>query len=50
MSEPHGKFCWYELMTTDTEAAGAFYRNVVGWILQALDPQGAMFALVEPKI
>jgi uncharacterized protein len=33
MSEPHGKFCWYELMTTDTEAAGAFYRNVVGWNL-----------------
>jgi predicted enzyme related to lactoylglutathione lyase len=34
MSEPHGKFCWYELMTTDTEAAGAFYRKVVGWNLQ----------------
>jgi hypothetical protein len=34
MSEPHGKFCWYELVTTDTEAAGAFYRQVLGWNLQ----------------
>jgi predicted enzyme related to lactoylglutathione lyase len=24
-------FCWYELMTTDTEAAAAFYADVVGW-------------------
>jgi uncharacterized protein len=24
-------FGWYELMTTDTAAAGAFYSNVVGW-------------------
>jgi predicted enzyme related to lactoylglutathione lyase len=34
MSEPHGKFCWYELMTTDTEAAGAFYSDVLDWNLQ----------------
>jgi len=33
MSEPLGKFCWYELMTTDTEAAGRFYKHVVGWNL-----------------
>ena len=33
MSEPLGKFCWYELMTTDTEAAGKFYSHVVGWNL-----------------
>lgn len=26
-----GSFVWYELMTTDTEAAEAFYRDVVGW-------------------
>jgi predicted enzyme related to lactoylglutathione lyase len=24
-------FIWYELMTSDTEAAKAFYREVVGW-------------------
>jgi len=27
----HGRFVWYELMTTDIEAAKAFYTNVVGW-------------------
>lgn len=26
-----GKFVWYELMTTDPEAAKAFYSDVVGW-------------------
>ena len=31
MSEEHGKFIWTELMTNDREAAGAFYRTVVGW-------------------
>ncbi|MDB5395052.1 MAG: Glyoxalase/Bleomycin resistance protein/dioxygenase domain [Rhodospirillales bacterium] len=34
MSEPHGKFCWYELMTTNTDAAGTFYKSVLGWNLQ----------------
>jgi uncharacterized protein len=27
----HGRFVWYELMTTDVEAAMAFYTKVVGW-------------------
>ena len=31
MSEHHGKFIWYELMTTDVEAAKAFYCAVVCW-------------------
>jgi predicted enzyme related to lactoylglutathione lyase len=26
-----GRLLWYELMTTDTEGAGAFYKKVVGW-------------------
>jgi predicted enzyme related to lactoylglutathione lyase len=25
------RFAWYELLTTDVEAASAFYGNVVGW-------------------
>ncbi len=25
------KFVWYDLMTTDTKAAAAFYHDVVGW-------------------
>jgi predicted enzyme related to lactoylglutathione lyase len=32
MSEtPLGRFCWYELLTTDLEGAQDFYRQVVGW-------------------
>ena len=31
MSDSHGRFVWYELMTTDLEAANAFYAEVVGW-------------------
>jgi predicted enzyme related to lactoylglutathione lyase len=31
MSGYHGKFVWYELMTTDTKAAETFYRSVIGW-------------------
>ena len=27
----HGRFAWYELITTDTAAARAFYAGVVGW-------------------
>lgn len=35
-------FCWYELMTSDADAAGAFYGEVVGWTLSASDPQSPM--------
>ena len=31
MFTPKGKFGWYELMTSDTNAAGKFYSDVVGW-------------------
>jgi hypothetical protein len=27
----HGRFAWYELRTTDAEAAEGFYTRVVGW-------------------
>jgi uncharacterized protein len=29
--DSHGRFLWYELMTTDTKAARAFYAKVMGW-------------------
>lgn len=47
MSEPHGKFCWYELMTTDTEAAGAFYSRVLGWNLQDSGHPGMSYTLLK---
>jgi uncharacterized protein len=31
MSDNLGKFVWYDVMTTDTKAAEAFYSAVVGW-------------------
>lgn len=31
MPNPHSSFIWYELITTDTVAAGRFYADVVGW-------------------
>ena len=31
MSNPHGSFIWYELITGDPAAAKAFYDSVVGW-------------------
>ncbi len=31
MFTPKGRFGWYELMTSDTKAAGRFYCDVIGW-------------------
>ena len=31
MANTHGDFIWYELMTSDVEAATAFYGAVIGW-------------------
>ncbi|HEY3707357.1 MAG TPA: VOC family protein [Terracidiphilus sp.] len=39
MFSPKGKFAWYELMTSDTKAAGEFYSSVVGWTTQEM-PSG----------
>ena len=31
MVSSHGRFVWYELVTTDVEVAKAFYTKVMGW-------------------
>lgn len=31
MTNKHGDFIWYELLTSDADAAGDFYGKVVGW-------------------
>ncbi len=31
MAERQGDIIWYELMTTDQDAAGRFYAEVLGW-------------------
>ncbi|HEY6241292.1 MAG TPA: VOC family protein [Burkholderiales bacterium] len=31
MSKHHGKFIWYDVMTTDCKAAETFYKGALGW-------------------
>jgi uncharacterized protein len=31
MANQHGDFVWYELLTTDADAAAGFYRAAIGW-------------------
>jgi uncharacterized protein len=42
LSRSHGRFAWYELLTTDVAAASTFYRQVVGW--DAQDASTAAFS------
>jgi len=45
MVNSHGHFVWYELMTTDVEAAKAFYAKVIGWRTRDVSLPGTAFAL-----
>jgi len=45
MADSHGRFIWYELMTTDMAAAKAFYAEVMGWRAQDVPIPGKDFAL-----
>jgi predicted enzyme related to lactoylglutathione lyase len=45
MANSHGRFVWYELMTTDMEAAKAFYADVVGWGTQDASMPGMAYTL-----
>ena len=45
MVNSHGRFVWYELMTTDIEAAKAFYASVVGWGARDASMRGSTFSL-----
>ena len=50
MFTPKGRFAWYELMTSDTKAAGKFYSDVVGWTTKEVssgDMQYTTFNLGE---
>jgi uncharacterized protein len=40
-------FVWYELVTTDVEAAEAFYHRVIGWRSQAWGEPGTAYALMS---
>lgn len=45
MAGHHGKFVWYELMTTDTKAAETFYKDVVGWDARDAGMPGVSYTL-----
>jgi len=45
MVNPHGRFVWYELMTTDMAAAKAFYSKVMGWDTQDAPTSGMSYVL-----
>jgi uncharacterized protein len=45
MASSHGRFVWYELMTTDMEAAKTFYASVVGWRTQNASAPGSAYCL-----
>lgn len=47
MSDFHGRFIWYELMTPDTAGAKAFYGDVVGWTSQAMPMEGGEYTVLE---
>lgn len=40
MTNQHGDFIWYELLTTDADAAGDFYGKVIGWTSTASGQPG----------
>ena len=41
MANPEGDFIWYELMTTDPDAAADFYGGAIGWSFGAPPPADA---------
>lgn len=45
MHKDYGKFCWYELMTTDVAAAERFYSSVVGWETRDSGMEGMNYTL-----
>ncbi len=45
MVDSHGRFVWYELMTTDMKIAKAFYARVVGWGALDASMPGAAYSL-----
>lgn len=47
MSDAHGRFIWYELMTPDVAGAKAFYGEVLGWTSREIGMDGMTYTVVE---
>ena len=49
MVSSHGSFVWYELTTTDAEAAKTFYADVVGWGSRDASMPDAAYSVVHRR-
>jgi len=45
VTNSHGRFAWYELITTELEAAAAFYTKVMGWSAIDVSVAGRAYTL-----
>jgi predicted enzyme related to lactoylglutathione lyase len=45
----HGRFGWYELITTNVEAAKAFYTRVMGWDVRDASTPGRTYILFSAE-
>lgn len=45
----HGAFSWFELMTTDIEAAKIFYTKLFGWTTEDMPMEGGTYTVVKVK-
>lgn len=45
MTNLHGSFLWYELLTSDPDAAGKFYGDVIGWESRSANQEGMDYRL-----
>jgi predicted enzyme related to lactoylglutathione lyase len=45
MTETHGKFVWYELMTPDTKGAEKFYGSILPWTAKDAGTPGMNYSL-----
>jgi predicted enzyme related to lactoylglutathione lyase len=47
MSDNHGRYIWYELITTDLDAASRFYEDVVSWTHEDMTDGGMTYRVVK---
>ncbi|HEX8063314.1 MAG TPA: VOC family protein [Allosphingosinicella sp.] len=45
----HGSFVWYELLTTDPDAAAAFYGDVIGWTAAGAGQPGVDYRIFSAE-
>jgi hypothetical protein len=46
MARKHGDFIWYELLTTDSDAAQEFYAGIFGWTLKDSGQQDMDYRII----